>query len=51
MEGSGFLTQQTIEFPIKYGTSVGSDKNLAYEYIKNLAEFSDASDIFEEGQP
>lgn len=51
LTGSGFLTQQTIEFPIKYGVTVGSDKNQAYEYIKTLTDFEDASDVFEEGQP
>lgn len=51
LEESGFLTQQTIEFPIKYGVTVGSDKNQTYEYIKTLTDFEDASDVFEEGQP
>lgn len=50
LNGDSYLTQKVVSFSLKYGMSVGSDKNQGYNYIKTLEDYQDAIDVYEEGQ-
>lgn len=48
--GEGYLTHDTFQFPLSYGSEAGADKNQAYDYLLGLPENADAVPVFEENQ-
>lgn len=51
VDGEGYLTQETVTYPISYGTGAGADKNQGYDYLLGQPENADAVPVFEGTQP